>query len=145
MVLDSFFNLIFGWSINISPLFGIGVVAFIFTLIVTLIYKYTTDQSFMKSVKEEMKDLQKQMKEHKEDHKKVMELQKVVMEKNMKYMMHSFKPMLFTFIPVILVFGWLRTAYTDMGPVLFGLSWIWGYIIFSMIFSIALRKILKVH
>jgi len=77
MVLDSFFNLIFGWSINISPLFGIGVVAFIFTLIVTLIYKYTTDQSFMKSVKEEMKDLQKQMKEHKEDHKKVMELQKV--------------------------------------------------------------------
>ena len=145
MALDSFFNLIFGWAINISPLFGIGIVAFIFTLIVTLIYKYTTDQIFMKNVKSEIKDIQKQMKEHKEDHKKVMELQKTAMEKNMKYMMHSFKPMLFTFIPVILIFGWLRTAYADIGPVFYSFSWIWGYIIFSIIFSIALRKILKVH
>src|SRR3989338_4205577 len=145
MALDSFFNLIFGCAIDIDPLFGIAVVAFIFTLIVTLIYKYTTDQIFMKNVKGEIKDIQKQMKEHKEDHKKVMDLQKIAMEKNMKYMMHSFKPMLFTFIPVILIFGWLKTAYTDIGPVLFGLSWIWGYIIFSIIFSIALRKVLKVH
>lgn len=145
MVLDSFFNLIFGWAIDISPLFGIGVVAFIFTLIVTLIYKYTTDQIFMKDVKSEIKDIQKQMKEHKEDHKKVMDLQKIVMEKNMKYMMHSFKPMLFTFIPVILIFGWLKTAYTDVGPVFYSFSWIWGYIIFSIIFSIVLRKVLKVH
>lgn len=145
MVLDSFFDLMFKWAIEIDPLFGIIFIAFILTLLITLAYKYMTDQEFMKKTKQEIKDVQKEMKDNKQDHKKVMELQKHAMEKNMKYMMQSFKPMLITFIPIIIIFGWLRKTYEPIGPVLFGLSWIWGYIIFSIVFSIIIRKLLKVH
>ena len=144
MVLNNFFNLIFGWAVNISPLTGMIVISFILTLIVTLVYKWTTDQVMMKSLKDELKQHQKEMKDHKGDPKKMMEIQGKAMEKNMKYFMHSLKPMLITFIPLILVFGWLKENY-DGVEVLFGLSWIWSYIIFSIIFSIILRKVMKVY
>ena len=85
----------------------------------------------------EILSTKEQMKEFKEDPKKAMELQKKAMEKNMKYMMQSFKPMLITFIPIIFIFGWLRGYYTDLGnpDIIFGLTWIWVYIIFSIIMS----------
>lgn len=145
MVLDSFFNLLFKWVIDIDPTFGIAFIAFILTFLITLIYKYMTDQEFMKKTKQEIKDVQKEMKNHKHDHKKVMELQKHAMEKNMKYMMQSFKPMLITFIPIIIMFGWLRKTYELSDPLLFGWGWIWWYIIFSILFSMIIRRVLKVH
>ena len=76
-----------------------------------------------------------------------MEVQKLAMEKNMKYMLQSLKPTLFTFIPIIFIFSWLRTYYTDLGnpDVLLNLGWIWIYIIFSIIVSLTLRKLLKIH
>lgn len=144
---DNFFNMLFGPVMVLQSPYNLAVLSLILTAFITLIYKYVTDQELMKSLKQEMKDMQKEMKEFKEDPKKMMEVQKKVMEKNMKYMMHSFKPMLITFIPLILVFGWLRNHYMDLGnpDVLFGLSWIWAYIIFSVIFSIFIRKLFKVH
>nr|MBI4156842.1 DUF106 domain-containing protein [Candidatus Woesearchaeota archaeon] len=144
MALNNFFNFIFGWAVNISPLIGMIVISFFLTLIVTLVYKWTTDQVMMKSLKDELKQHQKEMKNYKDDPKKMMEIQGKAMEKNMKYFMHSLKPMIITFIPLILVFGWLKLTYNGI-EVLFGLSWIWSYIIFSMIFSIVLRKVLKVY
>jgi|SRR3989344_8286932 len=144
MALNNFFNFIFGWAVNINPLTGMIVISFFLTLIVTLVYKWTTDQAMMKSLKDELKQHQKEMKDHKGDPKKMMEIQGRAMEKNMKYFMHSLKPMIITFIPLILVFGWLKETYNGI-DVLFGLSWIWSYIIFSMIFSIILRKVMKVY
>ena len=122
-------------------------VSFIITSIVTLAYKFFTDQKLMKELKGEMKDLQKEMKEFKAHPEKVMAAQKKVMEKNMKYMMQSLKPTLITLIPILFIFNWLRTYYTDLGnpDVLFGLSWLWIYIIFSVAISIGLRKALKIH
>ena len=104
-----------------------------------------TNQELMKSLKAEIKDFQKEMKGYKDDAVKMMELQKKAMQKNMKYMKHSMKPTLFTFVPIIIIFGWLRTTYTPIGPLIFGLNWIWIYIASSIVFSIVLRKILKVH
>jgi len=88
-------------------------------------------------------DPKQQMKEHKDDSSKVMEIQKLSLEKNMKYMMHSFKPTLFTFVPLIIIFTWLRTTYSTIQ--LPFLSWFWVYIIVSIIFSMVLRKALKIH
>ena len=132
--------------LKLNPLLGIAIISFILTLLMTIAYKYLTDQELMKSLKQEIKDFQKEMKEFKDNPTKVMEIQKKAMEKNMKYMMHSFKPMLFTFIPLVIMFGWLRNTYTIV-PVkfLWFTSWFWIYIIFSVIFSMGLRKILKVH
>src|SRR3989344_6433721 len=145
-MLDGFFNSIFGGIIDKSPLGGLVLVSFILTLLITVAYKYLTDQELMKSLKQEIKDFQKEMKEFKHDPSKVMELQKKDMEKNMKYMVQSFKPTLFTLIPLIIIFGWLKNVYTVQTVSFIGItSWFWLYIIFSLVFSIVLRKVLKVH
>lgn len=140
---ESFFNLIFGSLISWNPLVAIIFISFLMTLVITLSYKFLTNQEMMKSLKQEIKDFQKQMKEHKEDSQKVREIQKLSLEKNMKYMMHSFKPTLFTFVPLIIIFTWLRTTYSTIQ--LPFLSWFWVYIIVSIVFSMVLRKALKIH
>ncbi|MFH1771045.1 MAG: EMC3/TMCO1 family protein [archaeon] len=113
-VLDPIFN----------PLLGLGyfwfilIVAFILTLIITLIYKFTTDQTLMKKLKAEMKTLQKEMKSVANNPQKAMAHQKKLMSKNMDYMKHSLKPTLYTFIPIIIIFGWLNShlAYLPLEP-----------------------------
>lgn len=146
MVLDSFFNSVFGWAVSISPLWGLIIVSFILTLITTLVYKLMTDQKAIKSMKDEMKQIRKDMKEFKSDPEKVMSLQKESMEKSLKQMKMTLKPMIITFIPLIIVFGWLKNTYSELSLSFLGItSWIWVYIIFALISSIILRKILKVH
>lgn len=144
---DNFFNMIFGPIMALSMPYNLMVLSLIVNIFITLVYKYVTDQEMMKSLKEEMKEIQKDLKKFKEDPSKMMAIQKRAMEKQMKMFTHSFKPMLITFIPLILMFGWLRTYYIGLEnpDVLFGLSWLWSYIIFSIFFSIVLRKFLRVH
>lgn len=244
--LNPVMDVLFGWTLQMHPFWSILLISFILSLLVTLIYKFTTNQSLMKSLKEEIKALQAEMKTLKHDPNKMMEVNKRAMEANMKYMGQSFKPMLFTFLPVIIIFGWLNahlafepihpgqeftmTALFEKGAagnisvmapdgvlvtsdvtktitdgnaiftmkaaqpgtyavtfdfnekqyikevqvtnerkyiepllkvndglvdsintehaktrVLFGLTWLWSYIIFSLVFSMGLRKILKVY
>ena len=146
MALENFFENTLGWAIEWSPLGGLFIISFLLTLLVTLVYKHMTDQELLKSIKEEMKELREEMKRFKEDPKKMMELQKESMEKSMVQMKNTFKPMLITFIPLILVFGWLREKYELIDISFLGItSWLWIYIIFSIILSTTLRKFLKVH
>ncbi len=106
--LDPAMNAAFGWLLNLPPFWGIAILCFILSLLIVVIYKFTTNQSVMKALKEELKVLQKEMRELRSDPSKMMEVNKKAMEANMKYMSHSFRPMIFTFIPVILIFGWLN-------------------------------------
>jgi len=146
MVLDNFFNTIFGSLISYNPLGALIFISFILTVLITVAYKYFTDQELMKSLKAELKSLQQEMKEAKHDTQKLMQLQKQSMEKNMKYMMKSFKPTLITLVPLLVIFSWLRNSYTGIDMNFFGInSWLWVYIIFSIVFSIILRKLLRVH
>lgn len=127
----------------------------VLSLIVTLIYKYATDQVVMKDLKEQLKKYQEQMKAAKDDMQKLSEIQKKSMEVNMKYMKQSFKPMIITMIPFLLIFWWLKKLYTGVVVIPFnfhfplsgletGLGWIGFYIILSMIFTTLFRKALKV-
>jgi uncharacterized membrane protein (DUF106 family) len=156
-MLDSFFNSIFGWAIDIAPAFGVFVVSVVMTLIVTIVYKYVTNQTKLKEMKEEMKAIRKEMKEAKDDQKRLMELQKKSFQSSMEQMRHSFKPMLITFVPIIIVFGWLRNTFTAEA-VLWelpfnipkigdnsGFGWLGIYIITSLILSMVFRKIMKVY
>ena len=146
MVFDSFFNAIFGSLINWNPLISLIVISFILTLLITIAYKYLTDQEVMKSLKLELKQLQKEIKESRNDTARMMELNKRSMEKNMQYMLKSFKPTLITLIPIIIIFNWIRNAYNGLELNFLGInSWIWIYIIFSIVFSIILRKLMRVH
>lgn len=106
--LDPVLNVIFWPLLQLPPFWGIVLVSFVISLLITLIYKWTTDQNLMKQLKDEIKTFQKQAKELRSNPEEAMKVQKRAMETNMKYMMHSLKPTLFTFIPIILIFGWLQ-------------------------------------
>jgi len=109
---------VFDPLLSLPMIWVVVIMAFIITLIITLIYKFTTNQNLMKELKSEMKELQKEMKELKSEPQKMMEVQKKAMQTNMKYMSHSMRSMLFTFIPIILIFGWMNShlAYEPILP-----------------------------
>jgi len=109
LAFDSFFDTVLGPLINYNLLLGVISIAFIVSLVMTLVYKWMTDQHLMKSLKEDIKSHQKEAKNHKNNPSKMMEINKLAMEKNMQYMMHSMKPTLITFIPIIIIFGWMSS------------------------------------
>src|SRR3989338_9470100 len=141
---DQILGFLFGWAINISPLFGIIVISFILSLVSLLAFKYLTDQELMKSFKERSKEMQNEIKKHKNDPKKMMEVNKKVQAEQMDLIIQQFKqslkPMLVTLIPFILIFTWIRNIYEPFGTVFLGMGGIGNYIVFSLIFSLILRK-----
>lgn len=109
MVLDTLFNPVFLPLLRfLGPTLFVIVLSLLVSLLVTLAYKYLTNQEMMKSLKEDIKRHQEELKKHKDNPKKSMEIQKQAMSKNMTYMTSSLKPSLFTLIPLLLVFGWLN-------------------------------------
>lgn len=118
MAYFDFLNIVFAPLLNLPALWAIIILSLLISLIIILITKYTTDQTLMKNLKEEIKNYQKQIKEAKNEPAKAMQLQKKAMEVNMKYMTHSLKPTLITFIPIILIFGWMSStfAYESIKP-----------------------------
>lgn len=108
MILDSIFRPL----LSLSPVLSIGIISLVVAVIVTIIYKYTTNQQMMKQFKEESADTRKKLKELKGQPEKLTELNKQMMEKQMKVMMNSFKPTLFTIIPLLFIFGWMSAHYS---------------------------------
>jgi len=139
-----------------QPLIGIILFSFIITFALTLAYKYLINQQKMKDMKARTKELQEKMKNEK-DTAKLADIQKEMLQMSMEQMKLTMKPMLITFLPLILVYGGLRTVYTAAGTgdiinwganlplVGTGAGWLLSYIIFSFIFNIILRKVLKVQ
>ena len=154
-MLDSVFNFIFGWALFLGKPWDILLIAAALTFLITLSYKYLTDQEKMGHLKSEQKRFQEEMKLHREDKEKMMEIQKESLKVSMDYFKHSMRPMLYTFLPLILIFGWVRNLYPAIEgakvvlitiPILgWKLGWLGTYIIASIIFSTIFRKVLKVH
>lgn len=117
MVLESVLNPIFSPLLTLGSLPTVLILSLLLSFVVTLVYKYFTDQKMMKSAREEVKQMQAEMKQHKQDPKKMMEIQKKMMEKNMLLMKHSFKPTFITFLPLIIIFGWLQ-GHLTYGPLM---------------------------
>ncbi len=116
--LDPAFDTAFGFMLNWPPFWAILVLSFIISLIIVLAYKWLTDQTEMKRLKDELSTHQKKMKELKSEPEKLMKAQKEAMSVNMQYMGKSMKPTLITFIPIILIFGWMNAnfAYEPLFP-----------------------------
>ncbi len=117
-ITDTLLNPVFGPLLALGPFWAIVIISLLISLLITVIYKFTTDQKLMKILKEELKAFQNEMKLLKDDPQKMMEIQKKAMAKNFEYMKHSFKPTLITFIPIIFIFGWLAAhfAYEPIYP-----------------------------
>lgn len=107
MVTLEILNPVFNPILNLGPFWAIILMSFLVSLIISIVYKLTTDQKKMKEIKDEIKSFQDRAKAEKEDPNKMMAIQKEAMSKNMEYMKMSFKPTLFTFIPILLIFGWM--------------------------------------
>jgi hypothetical protein len=84
------------------------ILALLLTMVINLVYKFTTDQAEMKRLKSKIKGFQKEMRENKDDVKKMQKIQAEAMQVNMAYTMKSLKPTLFTFIPLIIIFAWMN-------------------------------------
>jgi uncharacterized membrane protein (DUF106 family) len=106
-ILDPVLNPVLQPLLNASPFWGIVILSLVISLIITIIYKYVTDQTKMKALKDKQKDFQKRIKELRSNPPEMMKVQKEAMSTNMEYMKHSFKPTLFTMIPILLIFGWM--------------------------------------
>jgi uncharacterized membrane protein (DUF106 family) len=133
-----------------EPLHFIYCAAAILSMIITLVYRFGTDQPVMRELKKELKKHQHHMRAHRKDPAKVSEISKKSMEVNMQYMKHTMKPMMITMLPFLFIFTWLRGHFDEL--VFFNLpvwphtlGWVGTYIIFSMIFTTVFRKALNVH
>lgn len=104
--------------LNLGPFWVILVSALFLSILITLIYKWMTDQDEMRDLKKKTKEYQKKMKQLKNDPDKLMKVQKEAMQVNSKYMMKSMRPTLVTFLPVIIIIGWLSSslAYHPINP-----------------------------
>ncbi len=91
----------------VGPFWGIFLLSLIISVIVTIIYKYTTNQELMKRLKDEQKSYSQKLKELRSNPEEMMKVQKEAMKTNMEYMKLSFKPTLITMLPILLIFGWM--------------------------------------
>ena len=130
---------------------SIIIISLVLAFVSTLIYKYFTNQEEIKRLRERSVEIRKKMTEHKDKPQEVMGLQKESLGISLSLMKQSMKPSLIMMVPYLLIFAWLNNAFPPGTVVfkvpLFGweLGFFWTYFIFIMIFSIALRKVLKIH
>ncbi|MBS3066389.1 DUF106 domain-containing protein [Candidatus Pacearchaeota archaeon] len=141
-ILDPILGSLLNWHVTI----GMLAITLIITLMTTLIQKYGTDQETMRSLKAEQKKLSEDMKQYKNQPDKIMELNKKQFEFMGEMMKHSMRPIIYTGIPLVLLFRWFVDYFAQIPDFkFFGfLTWLWMYLIFSIVFSTVLRKVLKV-
>jgi uncharacterized membrane protein (DUF106 family) len=123
------------------PKISIIAVSFVMTLFSTLVQKWLTDQKHIRALKERQKEIQKELKGCK-DECLLKELNAEMLKLTGVMMKSSFKPLFVTFIPFILIFAWIRGLYGGTESVL--ASWFWWYLVSAIIWSMILRKVLKV-
>ena len=103
--------------INLGPFWSLLIVTIFVSLLTTIIYKYATNQTEMRSLKESMNRYKKKISKVKKDPDKSLKLQSEMMKVNGQYMKHSFKSMIFTIVPLMLFLGWL-SAHLAFQPIL---------------------------
>lgn len=141
-ILDPTAGALLNWDVT----WGMIIIIFIISAIITLFQKYATDQETLKKLKKEQKEINKKSQELKHDPEKMMAVQKEMMPLMMKTMKLSMRPIIYTGIPLILFFRWFMDYFAAIGdPRFFGIfSWFWFYLLGSIIFSSILRKVLKI-
>ncbi len=107
MIEEKLITMVLDFIYQIHPFISMFVLSLLISVIVTLVYKYFTNQTEMKRLKDQQKEFQKRMKELRSNPEEMMKVQKEAMKTNMEYMKHSFKPMLITMIPILLIFSWM--------------------------------------
>jgi uncharacterized membrane protein (DUF106 family) len=133
-----------GALLNWNATYGMFLIVIVLSFLMTLVQKYGTDQETLKELKKEQKILQAEMKKYKDDPDKLLELNKKQLEFVPKTMELTMRPVLYTMVFFVLFFRWFNDYFLNVDFKFLGfLSWIWFYLIFSMIFGSIFRKVLK--
>ncbi|MCA9477540.1 MAG: DUF106 domain-containing protein [Nanoarchaeota archaeon] len=103
---------------SVGPFWTVFIVSITVSTLTTLVYKFTTDQHHLRSLKADLKRYQKKLSAQKNNPEKALKIQKDLMKVNGEYMKHSLRSSLYTFLPIILFFGWLSAnlAYAPLLP-----------------------------
>lgn len=112
MVVETLLDPVLGWTLNLPLWVALAILSFAVSLVITVVYRFATDQKEMKRLKEKTKSFQKKMREHRDNPKKLAKIQKEAMQTNMSYMGKSIKPTLYTILPLLLVFAWMNAAFS---------------------------------
>ncbi len=141
LILDPTAGKLLDFNLN----WGMVGIAGIISLSLTLIQKYTVDNETLRKLKQEQKLLSEEMKKFRDNPEKILELQKKQFEFVPKTMDITLRPLIYTAIPIILFFRWFSDYFAALeGIKIFGFfSWFWAYLVFSIIFSMIFRKMLK--
>ncbi|MEK6945741.1 MAG: EMC3/TMCO1 family protein [Nanoarchaeota archaeon] len=141
-VLNPTLGALINWNVNI----GMTIVVLLITVITTVVQKYTTDQETLKDLKKQQKEMNEKAKQHRSDPQKMLEIQKEMAPLSIKMMKLSMRAFVFTAIPLLLFIRWFMDFFNTIGnPKIFGFfSWLWFYILGSLIISAILRKIMKI-
>lgn len=107
-IIDTIFNPLFGWLLDIPAIWAILILSLILGLVSTLLQKWLTNQAKLRRNKDDIKKYQKQYKElARKDPEQAMKVQQKMLPIQMEMMKESFKPLLVTLIPFLAVFFWL--------------------------------------
>jgi len=131
-----------------NPRLGIILLSFIVSLFITIVNYFMLDKEKMKEIKERQKSLRAEIKKNKDNPEKIMELNKRMMEDMPEQLKHSFKPMIVTLIPLLILLNYLRATFAETilsEKFLIFPTWIWYYLIASIVFSTILRKLFKLQ
>lgn len=104
--------------LSIPTLYSVLIISFFISLLINIVYKFTTNQKRLKEIREETKIYQKRMRELKDDPKKMMDVQKDAMKLQMEMFTQTMKSTFITIIPLILIFAWMNShfAYAPIKP-----------------------------
>ena len=144
-----------------NPLLFVTLLSIAASFLVTLSYKFLTNQETLKRLRQESNDLRKKIKEeykiNKDNPEKLMEMQKRMMDMSFEQMKHTIKPMIINFLPLIILFWWIRKSMPDTQVILTlpfsipklgansGFGWLGIYILTSLVFNQIFKKLLKVY
>jgi len=78
MVFENILDPIFSPLLNLPTIAAVILLSFLISLIITIVYKYTTNQDLMKQLKDEMKEFQREIKELRKEPEKAMQVQKKI-------------------------------------------------------------------
>jgi uncharacterized membrane protein (DUF106 family) len=137
-------------------LISIAVISLVITFLQLLAYKKLSNQKRIKEIKERQKQISKEIREVK-DEKRLQALNKEMLSLSGELMRLSMWPSLITLLPLLLVLWLLRNAYAASGvgniiswqanlPLVGnGAGWLLCFIVFTFVFNLVLRKIMKIY
>ncbi len=133
--------------VYITPEVDLLIIAFAIVIIFNLISRAVRNKVLGKGHMEEIKKKQAEFKElikktDKKSQERLKELEHELLEMNLKMMKASFPTMLLSLAVIALVWPFLQAEYGTYSFPLVG-SWIWYYIVVSLVLSIIISRIFK--